>query len=178
MFIGGKIKEIEVLPDKRRDTLVTHVIRACLGEIDIDHEMRSEWVQVKPRTFIDRKLYNKYMSNARNVTVRDFKTRKGIDAPEKIKRLRKSNSNAVKRSCEELFRHGFITSYTIRPDGYIHVNWFNGYIEMERDTFHNIVIDTEPMPMSDAQRKLEYARDRASWGINDYLKLIVKAREI
>jgi hypothetical protein len=175
-FINGEIVEIDVLPDKRRDILVTHVIRACMGEIDMDYEMSGEWVQVKPRTFVNRELYDDYMSNKPNVTVRDFKSKQGITPPQAIIRLRKKNNNAVKRSCEELFRHGWITSYTIRPNGHIHVNWFKGYVRIERsyDTGHGcwktLCEVDDVIPIESARNQAEYLRDRISWVSNDYIK--------
>lgn len=136
-FSSEGVYEYPVMSERERKMLVDYVIRACLGEVDIDYEMSGEWVTTPPEVII---------------------------------RSRRKSNRAVKRALQKLFTMGWVTAYTVKPNGYIHVDWFNGYIKTSRQpAVHKIAIEgNDVMPLPERYQQADYIRDRIFLSSNNF----------
>jgi len=175
-FGTGKIIEYEVLSEAQTKRLIGIVMAAVTGTVQIDYQMRGEWVQLKPKTIIDRVKLKCYNDGWKSVGLRQVKGKtSGIAPPDAIVRYRRKAYRRVERALKELYAHDLINSYTIRPNGYLWVSWFDGYVQTERVSFKRWDINNiewDMIPLDEHQIAMEYLRDIVFLSSNNFHRLI------
>jgi len=168
-FGDGQIIEYEILTEPQTNRLIDTVMDAMTGKTQIDYQMRGEWVQLKPKTLIDRVKLRHYEDGWKSVGLRQVKSKTPeIRPPQVIVRHRRKAFNKVKRALELLAKHDIITTYTLRGNGYIWVKWFDGYVQTERISFKRwVATDVEWEMISEDRVAIEYLRDRISFCCQD-----------
>jgi len=176
-FGVDSIIEYEILTEPETKRLIDTVMDAITGAVQIDYEMRGEWVQLKPKTIIDRVKLKAYDDGWKSVGLRDVKSKTPeIKPPQAIVRHRRKAWRKVYRALDKLAAHDIVTKFTLRANGYLHVEWFDGWVETERVSFEhwNTGHDPEFIAIDDDRMAMEYLRDRIFLSPNDYIRNIVK----
>lgn len=170
-FGDGQIIEYEILPDAKANKLIAVVMDAITGKIPIDIEMTKEWAQGQA-DIIDAEQLTRYLNGVKDVGIRDYKSRGIITPPVDIIKLRRKNNRRVKRALEELYKHDIITQFTIRDNGYMFVEWFDGYVELERGpTFkkwHVSYLNEGQIIDDDKQSRFDYLKERLTYAHTYY----------
>jgi hypothetical protein len=170
-FGDGQIIEYEILPDAKAHRLMALVVDAISGELPIDCIMTKEWAQGSA-DIIDAKQLTRYLNGVKGVGIRDYKSRGIITPPVDIIKLRRKNNRKVKRALEELYKHDIITQFTIRDNGYMFVEWFDGYVELERgptfEKWHVGYLNEGQIIEDDNQSRFDYLKERLTYAHTNY----------